>query len=398
MDYNQRWEQPPFNPDDPNIRATYENVRENGLASEPLDFDEPLVYRSRLMSAMVYERPEGPPTNSDDILIREDVTGDEEGMQAFLLGRTMSRAIYGRVKMAFELRKHRDGWLMTGKKQAIKIMNWERIRNMRGQHLEDPVKEISCMQFLSNVNDQAEVGRENVLPLNYIYTDDVSLYLIMPFADGGELFSYIESRGEFPENEARYWFRQILNGLSFLQRHGVCHRDMSLENLIIDGNKTLIMDFGMCLRVPYSGIGNGFADVTAGTLRRIMTRQGTCGKPNYMSPEILRNTEFDGFAVDLWGVGVILFMMLTGSQPWERPDDRTVAFNYIAKEGRLQEVLDRWDIVLSGEAIDLLSNMLTADPRRRFTLQQVFEHEWVRAEAVAPQIDEEEPFWDQFET
>eukprot|EP00588_Corethron_pennatum_P015069 CAMPEP_0194265356 /NCGR_PEP_ID=MMETSP0169-20130528/625_1 /TAXON_ID=218684 /ORGANISM="Corethron pennatum, Strain L29A3" /LENGTH=337 /DNA_ID=CAMNT_0039005801 /DNA_START=308 /DNA_END=1321 /DNA_ORIENTATION=+ len=336
--------------------------------------------------------------NSDDILIREDMTGDEDGMHAFLLGRTMSRAIYGKVKMAFELRKHRNGWLMTGKKHAIKIMNWERIRNMRDQnHHENPIKEVSCMQFLSNANYQAEVGRENVLPLNYIYTDDVSMFLIMPFADGGELFSHIEERGEFPENEARYWFRQILNGLSFLQRHGVCHRDMSLENLIIDGNRTLIMDFGMCLRVPYSGVGDGFADVTTGTLRRIMTRQGTCGKPNYMAPEILRNTEFDGFAIDLWGVGVILFMMLTGTEPWQIPDDRVGGFNYIANQGRLQEVLDRWDIVLSVEAIDLLSNMLTADPRRRFTLQQVFEHEWVRNEAVAPQMDEEEPFWDQFE-
>ena len=95
--------------------------------------------------------------------------------------------------MAFELRKHRDGWLMTGKKQAIKIMNWEKIHNMRSQHHHEvPIKEVSCMQFLSTVNDQAEVGRENVLPLNYIYTDDVSLYLIMPFADGGEIFCTFE--------------------------------------------------------------------------------------------------------------------------------------------------------------------------------------------------------------
>lgn len=96
-----------------------------------------------------------------------------------------------------------------------------------------------------------------------------------------------------------------------MQREGVCHRDLSLENVLVDGDRCMIIDMGMCLRVPYNDHNkpSAVADVTRGTVRRLMKPQGVCGKHNYMSPEIFANTDsFDGFAIDLWAAGVILYI------------------------------------------------------------------------------------------
>lgn len=191
------------------------------------------------------------------------------------------------------------------------------------------------------------------------------------------------------EPVARYWFRQLLLGLHYLQSKGVCHRDLSLENMLVDENDCLIIDMGMCLRVPHHQPGdpNGEpGDITRGTVRRLLKPQGTCGKANYMSPEIYQNREnFDGFAIDLWGAGVILYIMLTGFPPYDlasRQDDR---FEIIVTGG-LVEQLQHWDIYLSDDAGHLLQWMLQLDPRDRPTLAQVMQHDWVReGEVQLPQ-------------
>jgi serine/threonine protein kinase len=142
----------------------------------------------------------------------------------------------------------------------------------------------------------------------------------------------------------------------------------------------MIIDMGMCLRVPYnSPDGNGriIVDVQEGTIRRLMKPQGVCGKHNYMSPEVAANTEnFDGFAIDLWAAGVILYIMLTGFPPYDQANRTDQRFELII-QGRLMEQLRKWDIILSDDAGSLLQGMLQYDPRQRLTLSQVLEHPWV---------------------
>lgn len=209
-----------------------------------------------------------------------------------------------------------------------------------------------------------------------------------------------------------------MKGLEHLQKSGICHRDMSLENLLVHQNGALIIDMGMCLRIPYPQStsstnttavqvvsdslnsmnldaaaqqvmnGNGIeTPVFNGktTPRLLMTPQGTCGKWIYMSPEIYKNEEpFDGFAVDMWAAGVILFLMLTGFPPWERAcmtDDR---FKYMTA-GYLVQMLTEWDVGLSSDAMDLLQRMLFIDPKDRLSLDQVKAHPWmVQGQGQAP--------------
>lgn len=159
-------------------------------------------------------------------------------------------------------------------------------------------------------------------------------------------------------------------GLEYLQRAGICHRDMSLENLLLHQQTgALIIDMGMCLRIPYNA-----------SRRCLLTPQGTCGKWIYMSPEIYKSKEpFDGHAVDLWAAGVILFLMLTGFPPWERACPTDDRFKYMSG-GYLVQMLTEWRIPISPDAMDLLQRMLFVDPKDRLSLAQVRAHPWMMAE------------------
>jgi serine/threonine protein kinase len=112
-----------------------------------------------------------------------------------------------------------------------------------------------------------------------------------------------------------------------------------------------------------------------------------------MSPEIFANVDnFDGFAIDLWATGVILYIMLTGFPPYDQASVTDQRFELIVT-GRLVEQLHNWDIFVSDEAGDLMQSMLQVDPRERLTLAQVMAHPWVaRGEVQAPPKSEPFPF------
>jgi serine/threonine protein kinase len=128
-------------------------------------------------------------------------------------------------------------WEITNDLVAIKQIEWEKVHAMRGRLLEDPIKEIAAMQLIGNCHP-------NVLGSVEVLQDNDHLYSVMPFCRGGDLFGVVlevsERRqaneaidwpGGMSEPVARYWFRQILFGLHYLQSRGVCHRDLSLENI-----------------------------------------------------------------------------------------------------------------------------------------------------------------------
>eukprot|EP00562_Extubocellulus_spinifer_P018914 CAMPEP_0178581244 /NCGR_PEP_ID=MMETSP0697-20121206/23065_1 /TAXON_ID=265572 /ORGANISM="Extubocellulus spinifer, Strain CCMP396" /LENGTH=810 /DNA_ID=CAMNT_0020216851 /DNA_START=331 /DNA_END=2763 /DNA_ORIENTATION=+ len=392
-------------------------------------------------------------------------------------------------------------WEVTEEKCAVKEMSWQHIRKERDRLAEDPIKEVSAMQYLKRYlaacssnpqsldTSDAMLSTHIMLPLDLL-SDDRYLYSVMPYCDGGELFDRLDVRSKFTEDEARYWMHQILDGLDNLQRAGICHRDMSLENLLVHKDRIcLIIDMGMCLRIPYEGsrddgedlfmtteerIGGGrrsggygyaggggagvevvldsdgnaaadddrgkrpralsantelrqsfkgidlgrggsgsgqgggggagtamengggrtaAANATAGAVaagqqrpcppdirqrkRYLIKPNGTCGKWHYMSPEIAQNkVPFDGHAVDVWAIGVILFLMITGFPPWERPCRTDERFKYMTA-GYLVQMLTEWELGLSPDAMDLLQRMMWIDPRDRLSLAQVRAHPWM---------------------
>eukprot|EP00545_Synedropsis_sp_CCMP1620_P007250 CAMPEP_0119031038 /NCGR_PEP_ID=MMETSP1176-20130426/41337_1 /TAXON_ID=265551 /ORGANISM="Synedropsis recta cf, Strain CCMP1620" /LENGTH=439 /DNA_ID=CAMNT_0006987421 /DNA_START=112 /DNA_END=1428 /DNA_ORIENTATION=- len=326
----------------------------------------------------------------------------DEPERAYWMQRTIREAIYGRVLYAVVLTKRNGAeWVVTDEQCAIKEMSWQHIRKERDRLAEDPIKEVASMQFLKRWHDSRQTnggaaaadGEDDVvvgdsfsamsatnimMPMDLL-SDDRHLYSVMPFCDGGELFERLDMEEKFPEPEARYWMVQVLNGLENLQNAGICHRDMSLENLLVHKSGCLIIDMGMCLRVPTqeatAGISESLNNMSLGNgdgtppcnpysiegrkeKRHLLEPQGTCGKWIYMSPEIHKNKDaFDGYAVDVWAAGVILFLMLTGFPPWERACGTDERFKYMTA-GYLVQMLTEWELGLSSDAMDLLQRMM----------------------------------------
>jgi serine/threonine protein kinase len=251
----------------------------------------------------------------------------------------------------------------------------------------DPLKEAAALEFLGNYHP-------SVLGCLDVLCDADNLYTVMPWCESGDLYEQLiaanhrscQSSGPRPgclsEDQARAWFRQLLSGLSHLQNKGVCHRSLSLENLLLDSDGNLkIIDFGMALRVPYTDTKNFncISDVSEGSVRRLIVREQhqRGGNLTYLAPEVLAGLDFDGFAVDLWSAAVVLFVWLVGAAPFKIADPSDFRYSRISS-GNLAEILRGLDIALSADACDLLQRMLHDDPAKRLSLKQIQEHRWMK--------------------
>jgi len=410
---------------------TFDEVERVGDPERPLDFPSPFVAKAIRVNALVVHLESGVRQVCSGVIHREDLHGDASSSSSISSSssskpsspsraasrvvsywpqRRLQDAIFGSVWACTVLQQHfgvaaddaaraagvEPGspgapivWEITGEFVAIKMVEWSRVHHMRGRLLEDPVKEVAAMQMLGT-------GHPNVLGSTEVLQDDDFLYSVMPYCSGGDLFGVVvqhaeENGGEIgmPEPVARYWFRQILWGLHHLQSLGICHRDLSLENVLVNEENCLIIDMGMCLRVPYKSKSGKITDVRNGTIRKLMRPQGVCGKHNYMSPEVYADRDaFDGFAIDLWAAGVILYIMLTGFPPYDQASRTDQRFDLIIN-GRLMDQLRNWEIHISEEAGDLMQSMLRLHPRDRLTLAEVMAHPWVASGHAEPPLPPE---------
>eukprot|EP00752_Nemacystus_decipiens_P011255 g10003.t1 len=283
------------------------------------------------------------------------LTSRPTGRRWMVLG-SCRKCQFGEVLRAVELK---EGAGATGPSEyfAIKELSLEKLRGMEGRTHENPLKEVAALQYLSGQ------GHPNVLTCTEALQDKKNLYIVTPFFSGGEIFDAVADRGRFEESEARPLFRQALEGLLHLKRRGVCHRDVSLENLLLaEGGVVKVVDFGLALRIPQA------ADGAA----KVIPPQGRCGKQYYMSPEVLAPSPagFDGFAVDVWACGIALFIMLAGVPPFEialPSQDRRC--HVVSVEERLRDLLLAWAVTLSPEAVDLIQSCLLLAPERRPSLE-----------------------------
>lgn len=262
---------------------------------------------------------------------------------------------------------------------AVKVNYCDRMERLKHKHAEDPLKEIAALQLIGNQHP-------NVLGCHEVLFDGANVNVILPFCGSGDLFQLLQDNlrlsPETPglsEAKARYWFRQVASGIKHLHSIGICHRDLSPENVMIHHNRCAVIDMGMCLRMPYTdpngAIPDAVTDVTRGVQRRMIKPQGTCGKLPYMSPEIYVNKEaFEGGAIDVWTAGTILFCMVTGNRSYQKPHSSDPQFYWMTRG--LTILLRDWGVELSPEGVDLLQNMLQIDPRLRLTIDEVLAHPW----------------------
>lgn len=214
-------------------------------------------------------------------------------------------------------------------------------------------KEISIMKM---VRHKYVVGMKEVL------ASRTKIFIVLELVTGGELFDKIVSEGKFPEEMARFYFHQLVEGVEYCHGLGVCHRDLKPENLLLDENGNLkISDFGL------SALYVGDPDAE-GTSRQELLHT-TCGTPNYVAPEVLADKGYDGKKADVWSIGVILYVLLAGFLPF---DESTI----VALFAKIQAAHFTYPSWFTPEVRALLDKVLIADPKERISLSQLKKDPW----------------------
>lgn len=201
----------------------------------------------------------------------------------------------------------------------------------------------------------------NIIRFKEVLLTPSHLAIVMEYAAGGELFERICSAGRFSEDEARFFFQQLISGVSYCHSMEICHRDLKLENTLLDGSPTprlKICDFG------YS---------KSGLLHS--QPKSTVGTPAYIAPEVLSRKEYDGKVADVWSCGVTLYVMLVGSYPFEDPDDPRNFRKTISRIMSTQYSIPDY-VRVSTECRELLSKIFVADPSKRIMIPMIRKHPW----------------------
>jgi serine/threonine protein kinase len=287
--------------------------------------------------------------------------------------RVYKSAAYGCVQRGWIVSYLDDStYLRTTELYQIVIKRYSKQMMAETVRADNPFTEFAALQYVGE-------GHQNVLGQIACLEDEQFYYSITKFCNGGELTERIEipssaSSGggvnQQKERQVRLLFHQLLDGLEYLQSRGIYHRDLSLENLLItDNNQLLIIDLGMSLWVPY--------DTLIQTPHFIPKMDPPKGKKQYVSPEALSNSHpFEPYRSDLWSCGVILFVLLSGRFPVQVASPLCPFFRCIAGGG-IGQIFRKYQIQISGEAMDLLAHMLSVDPMRRYTIDQIRAHPWM---------------------
>lgn len=259
----------------------------------------------------------------------------------------------GNFGVARLMRNRADGQLV-----AVKYIE-------RGEKIDENVQR--------EIINHRSLRHPNIIRFKEVILTPTHLAIVMEYASGGELFERICNAGRFSEDEARFFFQQLISGVSYCHSMQVCHRDLKLENTLLDGStapRLKICDFG------YS---------KSSVLHS--QPKSTVGTPAYIAPEVLLKKEYDGKVADVWSCGVTLYVMLVGAYPFEDPDEPKNFRKTIQRILGVQYSIPDY-VHISPECQDLISRIFVANPATRITIPEIRNHPWFLKNLPADLMDD----------
>lgn len=251
--------------------------------------------------------------------------------------RTLGKGNFAVVKLA----RHR----VTKTQVAIKIIDKTRLDP---SNLEKIYREVQIMKLLNH---------PHIIKLYQVMETKDMLYIVTEFAKNGEMFDHLTSSGHLSESEARKKFWQILSAVEYCHSHHIVHRDLKTENLLLDAS--------MNIKLADFGFGNFYKSGEP--------LSTWCGSPPYAAPEVFEGKEYEGPHLDIWSLGVVLYVLVCGSLPFDGPNLPTLRQRVL--EGRF-----RIPYFMSQDCEILIRRMLVVDPTKRITIAQIKQHKWMQAD------------------
>lgn len=270
----------------------------------------------------------------------------EEHIGKYKLLKTIGKGNFAKVKLA----KH----VPTSKEVAIKIIDKTQLNASSLQKL---YREVRIMKLLDH---------PNIVKLFQVIETEKTLYLVMEYASGGEVFDYLVLHGRMKEKEARAKFRQIVSAVQYCHQKRIIHRDLKAENLLLDSE--------MNIKIADFGFSNQF---TPGSKLDTF-----CGSPPYAAPELFQGRKYDGPEVDVWSLGVILYTLVSGSLPFDGATLRELRERVLRGKYRIP-------FYMSTDCENLLKKFLVLNPAKRASLESIMKDKWMN---MGYEDDELTPF------
>uniref|UniRef100_A0A8C6HLE7 Serine/threonine-protein kinase MARK2 n=1 Tax=Mus spicilegus TaxID=10103 RepID=A0A8C6HLE7_MUSSI len=264
----------------------------------------------------------------------------------YRLLKTIGKGNFAKVKLA----RH----ILTGKEVAVKIIDKTQLNSSSLQKL---FREVRIMKVLNH---------PNIVKLFEVIETEKTLYLVMEYASGGEVFDYLVAHGRMKEKEARAKFRQIVSAVQYCHQKFIVHRDLKAENLLLDADMNIkIADFGFSNEFTFGNKLDTF-----------------CGSPPYAAPELFQGKKYDGPEVDVWSLGVILYTLVSGSLPFDGQNLKELRERVLRGKYRIP-------FYMSTDCENLLKKFLILNPSKRGTLEQIMKDRWMN---VGHEDDELKPY------
>ncbi|KAI6213671.1 Non-specific serine/threonine protein kinase [Aphelenchoides besseyi] len=259
---------------------------------------------------------------------------DEPHIGRYRLLKTIGKGNFAKVKLA----RH----MPTGIDVAIKIID------------KTALNQSSLQKLFREVRIMKQLDHPNIVKLYQVMETDQTLYLVMEYASGGEVFDYLVAHGRMKEKEARAKFRQIVSAVQYLHSKNIIHRDLKAENLLLDAD--------MNIKIADFGFSNQFS---AGNKLDTF-----CGSPPYAAPELFQGKKYDGPEVDVWSLGVILYTLVSGSLPFDGQNLKELRERVLRGKYRIP-------FYMSTDCENLLKKFLVLNPARRGTLEAIMKERWL---------------------
>ena len=270
--------------------------------------------------------------------INEELKNPISSIDQYKLGEKLGEGTFGTVYLA----THK----LTKQKVAIKIIEKKKLR-----------KEIDKIRLEREITILKKLHHSNIINLYSTIETNSQIYLIQEYASGKELFDYIIQKKKLCEKETLKYFQQIISGIEYIHKLGICHRDLKPENIILTlNNEIKIIDFGL-----------------SNFYNKNQLLKSVCGSPCYAAPEILKGNIYSGLKIDIWSCGIILYMMITGNLPFNDNNQISLYKQIIHGKYYIPSFVPK-------KLSDLIKNILVTNPKKRFNLNDIKEHSWFKNE------------------